>query len=110
MKKINLLFVALILSVSTFAQVEVAPCVGYMFGGSMNFYEGKYTVTDGMDYGLSIVVPIQEVMDVEINYTRMDSDGRFIAYAGHGISDKETPMSINCIDRMATGPRATRGK
>jgi len=95
MKRINILIIALLLSVSTFAQVEIAPFVGYMFGGSINFYEGKYKVSDGMDYGLSLIIPVREVMDVEVNYTRMDGNGRFTAYAGHGITDKETPMSTN---------------
>jgi len=95
MKRINLILIALVLSFSTFAQIEIIPSVGYMFGGSMNFYEGKYKVADGMDYGISVHVPLRDIVDIEMNYTRMDSDGRFIAYAGQGISDKETPMSTN---------------
>jgi len=96
MKKLNLLFIALVLSVSSIAQVEIVPFVGYMFGGSMNFYEGKYKIADGMDYGVSLIIPVREVMDVEINYTRMDSEGRFTAYAGYpGFSDKQTDMATN---------------
>lgn len=93
MKKLQILFIALALSASSFAQVEIAPFVGYMFGGSVNFYEGKYKVSDGMDYGISLIVPVQTIMDVEINYTRMDSEGRFIANAG--FSDIRTDMSTN---------------
>jgi hypothetical protein len=48
-----------------------------------------------MDYGVSLIIPVRQVMDVEINYTRMDGNGRFSAYAGQGITDKETPMSTN---------------
>jgi len=98
MKKLNLLFTALILSVSSIAQVEIVPFVGYMFGGSMNFYEGEYKVADGMDYGVSLLVPVQDVLDIEINYTRMDSEGRFTAYAGYpGFTDKRTDMATNYL-------------
>lgn len=96
MKKINLLLIALLLSITTIAQVEIVPFVGYMFGGSMNFYEGKYKVADGMDYGVSLLVPLHDIVDIEINYTRMDSEGRFTAYAGYpGFSDKQTVLSTN---------------
>lgn len=96
MKKINLIIIATLISLTSFAQVEIVPFVGYMFGGSMNFYEGKYKVADGMDYGVSLIVPVRDVVDVEINYTRMDSYGRFTAYAGYpGYSDQQTDMATN---------------
>ena len=94
MKKLNILIIALALSLSSFAQVEIVPFVGYMFGGSVNFYEGKYKVTDGMDYGVSLIIPVRDVMDVEINYTRMDSEGKFTPHAGFGGADP-TNMSTN---------------
>ena len=82
MKKIKLLLIAVLFPFFTFAQgggVEIVPFVGYMFGGSVNFYEGKLDITDGMDYGLSLIVPIRDVLDVEINYTGMSSEARFTA-------------------------------
>jgi len=95
MKKIKVLFIALLFPVLAFSQgVEIVPFVGYMFGGSMNFYEGKYKVTDGMDYGVSVLVPIREVVDVEVNYTRMESEGKFTAYKS-GYFDQQTEMSTN---------------
>ncbi|RLD41544.1 MAG: hypothetical protein DRJ05_18985 [Bacteroidetes bacterium] len=95
MKKIKILFIALLFPVLAFSQgAEIIPFVGYMFGGSMNFYEGKYRVTDGMDYGVSVLVPVRDVVDVEINYTRMDSEGKFTAYKA-GFSDLQTNMSTN---------------
>ena len=97
MKKIKILFIALLFPVLAFSQgAEIVPFVGYMFGGSVNFYEGKYKVTDGMDYGVSVLVPIRQVVDLEINYTRMDSEGKFTAYPGYpGFTDKQTAMSTN---------------
>ncbi|MCF6171683.1 MAG: hypothetical protein L3J31_00315 [Bacteroidales bacterium] len=97
MKKVKILFITLLFPVLAFSQgVEIVPFVGYMFGGSVNFYEGKYKVTDGMNYGASILVPIREIVDLEINYTRLDSEGKFTAFAGFpGFTDKQTVMSTN---------------
>lgn len=96
MKKINLIIIASLLWLSSFAQVEIVPFVGYMFGGNVNFYEGKYKITDEMDYGVSLLIPARDIVDVEINYSRMDGEGRFTAYAGYpGFTNKQTPMSTN---------------
>ena len=97
MKKNKILFIALLFPVLSFSQgAEIVPFVGYMFGGSVNYYEGKYKITDGMDYGVSVLVPIQQVVDLEINYTRMDSEGKFTANLGYpGYTDKQTSMSTN---------------
>jgi hypothetical protein len=67
-----------------------------MFGGHVNFYEGEYKVTDGADYGLSLIIPLRDIVDLEVNYTRMQSVGKFTAYLGHpGYSDSQTDMSSN---------------
>ncbi len=98
MKRIKLLFIVALIPLFSIAQggAEIIPFAGYMFGGSVNFYEGKYKITDGVDYGLSVLVPIREVVDVELNYTRMDSEGKFTAYSGYpGFVDKQTVMSTN---------------
>lgn len=80
MKKLNLLIIAILLSGASFAQVQIAPFVGYMFGGSIDYYEGRLKVYDDMNYGASLIVPIQGIMSVELNYTRMDTRARFTAY------------------------------
>jgi hypothetical protein len=98
MKKIKLLIVIALFPFFTFAQggVEIIPFAGYMFGGSVNFVQGKYKVTDGLDYGLTLLVPLRDIVDFEINYTRLDSEGRFIANLGYpGFEDKQTVMSTN---------------
>jgi len=97
MKKIKVLLIALLLPVLAFSQgAEIVPFVGYMFGGSVKFYEGKYKVTDGMDYGISILLPIRHVLDLEVNYTRMASKSKFTAYSSYpDYSDLETDMSTN---------------
>ena len=96
MKRLNLIIIVTLISLSSFSQVIVSPFAGYMFGGSVTFYEGKYKVTDGMSYGLAVIVPVREIVDVEINYTRMDSEGRFTSYGSYpGYSDSRTDMSTN---------------
>jgi hypothetical protein len=97
MKIIKILFIALLFPVVAFSQgVEIVPFADYMFGGNVKFYEGKYKVTDGMDYGLSVLLPIRQVVDLEVNYTRMDGEGKFTAYSNYpGITDKQTDMSTN---------------
>ena len=97
MKKIKVLLIALLLPVLAFSQgVEIVPFAGYMFGGNVKFYEGKYKVTDGMDYGLSVLLPIRQVVDLEVNYTRMGGEGKFTAYSSYpGFTDKQTDMSTN---------------
>ena len=96
MKKIRLLLITVLLPFLSMAQggVEIVPFGGYMFGGHVNFYEGEYKITDGADYGLSLIVPVKQVVDLEINYTRMQSVGKFTAYLP-GYNDSETDMSTN---------------
>lgn len=83
MKTIKLLVLTALFPLFTFAQsgVEIVPFAGYMFGGSINFVEGKLNVEDGMDYGISVLVPVQTLIDVELNWTRMDSKATFTPYS-----------------------------
>ncbi len=83
MKKIKLIMLLAIFPSFLFSQVEIVPNVGYMFGGSIKYYEGKVKIYDGMDYGVSLLIPVQSLVDVELNYTRMDSKAEFRAYNGY---------------------------
>lgn len=82
MKKLKLLiltafFPAFLLSQGGF---ELVPFAGYMFGGSVKYsyyysnayYEPKLNLEDGLNYGLSVLVPVQSLVDLELNWTRMD--------------------------------------
>ncbi len=101
MKKIKLLLIAIIFPAFLFSQgrgVEVAPFAGYMFGGSIKYYEGKLKIENGMDYGGSLLVPVHDLLDAEISYTRMDSKASFSPYAGYpGLDYKETNLSTNYL-------------
>ena len=100
MKKIKLLLVAIIFPAMLFSQggVEIVPFAGYMFGGSVKYYEGKVKIDNGVNYGVSVLVPMHQLLDIEINYTRMDSKASFTKYAGYPLlEDKETTMATNYI-------------
>ena len=97
MKKLKLLTLIALFPTLLFSQgVEIVPFAGYMFGGSTKYTQGKLDVKDGMNYGVSILVPVQALVDVEINYTRMDSRATFRKYSGYpGYNDQD-------IDNLAT--------
>jgi hypothetical protein len=97
MKKLKLLLIALISPVIIYSQgVEVVPFVGYMFGGSVKYVEGKLKIDNGMDYGLSLLIPVESILDVELNYTRMESKAAFTPYAGYpGYQYRETNAATN---------------
>ncbi len=100
MKKIKLLLIAIIFPAMLFSQggVEIVPFAGYMFGGSVNYYEGKLKIDNGVNYGVSVLVPVHQLLDIEINYTRMDSKASFSKYAGYPLlENKETTMATNYI-------------
>ncbi|MFK5857157.1 MAG: hypothetical protein QM503_13590 [Bacteroidota bacterium] len=84
MKKIKLLILVALFPTLLFSQgIEIVPFAGYMFGGSIKYTQGKLDVKDGMNYGLSVLIPVQTLVDVEINYTRMDSRATFRSYSGY---------------------------
>jgi hypothetical protein len=78
--------------------VEVVPFVGYMFGGSQKFVEGKMDASDGVDYGIAILVPVHEFVDVEFNYSHMDGKIRFDPYPDF----KSIPNNLE-TDETVTG-------
>jgi len=97
MKKIKLLFIAAIFPVLIYSQgIELVPFAGYMFGGSIRYVEGKANLENSGNYDLSILVPVQPLVDVEINYTRMTSKGSFTPYTGYpGLEYAETTIATN---------------
>jgi hypothetical protein len=97
MNRIKLLLLIICFPVLAYSQVEIVPSVGYMFGGGVKFYQGKLKITDGMNYGVSIIVPdFKYATDLEISYTRLDSKARFTAYPGYPLyQDDEVNVSTN---------------
>lgn len=101
MKKIRLLLLAMLVPFalkSQFDGIEFVPFAGYMFGGSVNYYEGKVKVENGMNYGGSLLVPVHGLLDLEINYTRMHSKASFSPYYGYpNLGYAETNVATNYI-------------
>lgn len=100
MKKIKLLLIAILLPGMIIAQrgVELVPFAGYMFGGSVNYYEGKLKIENGVNYGASLLVPIHDFLDLEVNYTRMESKASFSPYYGYPNLDyAESNLATNYI-------------
>lgn len=97
MKKVKLILLTIIFPVLVFAQgIEIVPFAGYMFGGSVKYVEGKLKIENGMDYGLSLLIPVESIMDVELNYTRMESKASFTPYAGYPLyTYQETNLATN---------------
>jgi len=97
MKRIKLFVLALIFPVFMVGQgIEIVPFAGYMFGGSINFVQGKLKVFDGMDYGGSLLVPIRDVVDLELNWTGMDSKVTFSPYSNYpDFEYDESSLSTN---------------
>jgi len=58
-----------ILSLSSFAQIEVSPMVGYFFGGSTNFYEGSIKIKDNINYGLHLGFDMGHHNGIEFSYS-----------------------------------------
>lgn len=99
MKKLKLVLISILFPSFIFAQggVELVPFAGYMFGGSIKYAQGKLNVQDGLDYGISVLVPLQSLVDLEINYTRMDKvKATFNPYNGYpGFQYDEIYVSTN---------------
>ncbi|MEE4258079.1 MAG: hypothetical protein V2I47_13660 [Bacteroidales bacterium] len=78
--------------------IELAPFAGYMFGGSVNYYEGKLKIENGMNYGASLLLPVHDFLDVEVNYTRMQSKASFSPSFGYpDLEYVETDLATNYI-------------
>ncbi len=87
MKKITIIFLIGLLSMSfTKAQAqdeakfELAPMVGFQFGGHVNFYEGEFRIQDGMNYGGYANVLISQNHRIEFGYSMMSTTASFRPY------------------------------
>jgi hypothetical protein len=70
---------------SSFAQakVEMTPFAGYLLGGSVKFYEGKFKIENAASYGGMLAVKARGGNFVELSYTRTDSKGRWDPYSDY---------------------------
>lgn len=59
---------------------ELTPMVGYFFGGSVKFYEGKLNIKDNVSFGFVAGLPISNGTTVEFSYTGMSSTAEWRPY------------------------------
>jgi len=108
MKRIKLLLLSILFPAFMFSQggVEIVPFAGYMFGGSIqyNYYYSNYSYSpkldlkDGLNYGISVLVPVQSLVDLELNWTKMDKVEAILTtggYSGPDFSQDELYVSTN---------------
>ena len=96
MKQFRIIVLSLFLPFISFSQgVEIVPFAGYMLGGHSNYSEGKISIDDGTAYGISILKPIRTGIDLELNYTRMESRMSFEPYSGYQIKSDESDLATN---------------
>lgn len=106
MKKLKLLILSAFIPAFLFSQggVELVPFAGYMFGGSVKYYyyygssdyEPKLDLKNGLNYGISVLVPVQSLVDLELNWTRMDKVKATFTTGGYsGYQEDEMHVSSN---------------
>jgi hypothetical protein len=83
--RISVLALALILMIApaiTKAQgkVEISPFAGYMFGGSLNFYEGKLKAENNLNYGVAMDIKLATDTQIELMWTQMGTTAQFEPY------------------------------
>lgn len=65
------------------ARVELTPFGGYLLGGSVKFYEGKFKINNSASYGGMLAVRTDDETLIELSYTRMDTDGDWRPYSSY---------------------------
>jgi opacity protein-like surface antigen len=78
-------------------KVELTPFGGYMLGGSVKFYEGKFKVQDAGCYGGMLAVQVKSGNFVEFSYTGMTTQGDWKPYSDYLVTIPEgtVDMAVN---------------
>jgi hypothetical protein len=84
--KISTVIMFLAFTGNMFAQdhkVEITPFGGYMLGGSIKFYEGKFKIEDNACYGGMLAVQVASGQFVEFSYSGMTTQGNWKPYSDY---------------------------
>jgi opacity protein-like surface antigen len=88
MRKITLIFLIGLMTVSftslkaqTENKIEIAPMVGYQFGGQVHYYEGDFKMDNAMNFGVNINFLVRQAHRVELTYSLMNTEGHFRPYS-----------------------------
>jgi hypothetical protein len=78
-------------------KVELTPFGGYMLGGSVKFYEGKFKIDDNACYGGMLAVQVSSGDYIELSYTGMNSQGEWRPYSDYSFDHPDTvvDMAVN---------------
>jgi opacity protein-like surface antigen len=97
------------------ARVEISPFGGYLLGGSLKFYEGKFKIENAASYGGMLSMKAAGGNFIELSYTRMDSQGQWNPSSGYMSSlPRDTfdiamnYLQINSLNEFALDNEAIR--
>ena len=98
MKKV-LLLLALFPSALLLGQdgPEISPNVGWHFGGSIRFVEGKLDVKDNMNYGIDVAFPAAPDLKVVLSYTYFSTSASYRPYSGFSIPESTFNLDEHII-------------
>jgi hypothetical protein len=97
LSKTGLTIVILAFSAGLFAQdhkVELTPFGGYLLGGSVKFYEGKFKIEDAACYGANLAVQVHRGTFVELGWTGMNTQGDWNPYSGYSSAHPEGTVEM----------------
>ena len=75
-------------------KVELTPFGGYLLGGSVKFYEGKFKVEDAACFGANLAVQVRSGAFIELGWTGMETQGNWKPYYDYSISIPETTVDM----------------
>lgn len=84
-------------------KIELTPMVGYQFGGSMKFIEGKFKLANGLNYGGALSFELRHQTQLELSYTRMDTDGDWRKYSGYPSFPEDTNNIEVAVNYLQVG-------
>ena len=64
-------------------KVELTPFGGYLLGGSIKFYEGKFKIEDSGCYGVMLAIEASSGNFIELSYTGMSTQGNWEPYSSY---------------------------
>ena len=76
---------------------EFAPSMGWHFGGSISFVEGKLDVKDNVNYGIDIAYPVAPDLRVVLSYTYFSTSASFRPYSGFAVPGSDFNLDEHII-------------
>ena len=74
--------------------IEITPIVGYQFGGQMNFYEGQFKGDGNLNYGLTVDIPLRDIVSLELYWSEMQTSYQWDSY-DYGLATFEYDVNVH---------------